>query len=59
MESHLLSMHPDIGDGAARRDNFLTELESGRNANRLDGGVDTAVAGDLHNLLHGFAIGCC
>src|ERR1700721_2433569 len=31
MESHLRSMHPDVGDGAARRDNFFAKLEGGRN----------------------------
>ena len=56
MESHFLSVHADIGDGAARRDNFFTQLESGRNAHRLDGGVDTAVAGHLHDRLHGVAV---
>src|ERR1700689_4852247 len=57
VESHFLSMHPDIGDVAAGRDDFFTHLEGGRNAHRLDGGVDTAIAGHLHDRLHGLAIG--
>src|ERR1700693_1919807 len=27
VESHLLPMHPDIGDGAARRDEFFAQLK--------------------------------
>ena len=57
MESHLLSVHADIGDGAARRDDFFAQLEGGRNAHRLDGGVDAALAGHLHDRLHGLAVG--
>jgi hypothetical protein len=36
MESHLRPMHPDVGDGAARRDNFFAHLEGDGNAHRLD-----------------------
>ena len=54
-----MSVHSDIGDGAAWRDDFFAQLECGRDAHRLDGGVDTALAGHLHDRLHGFAVGCC
>ena len=49
MEVDLLSVHPDIGDDAARRDDLFTQLEGGRDADRLNGGVDTALAGHLHD----------
>ena len=45
MEIHLLAVHADIGDGAARRDDLLAKLEGGGNADRLDRGVDAALAG--------------
>src|SRR5450759_3224360 len=57
MEIDLRSMHSDIGDGAARRDNFLAQLEGGRNAHRLDGGIDAALVGHFHDRLQGLAVG--
>ena len=56
MQIDLDPVHADIGDGAARRDDVLAELEGRRNADRLDGGVDAAVAGHLHDLLDGLAV---
>ena len=35
----------------------LAELEGRRNADRLDGGVDAALAGHLHDRLRGLAVG--
>src|ERR1700733_9058080 len=57
MKIHLCSMHPDIGDGAARRDDSLAQFKSSRNADRLDSGVDTAIFGHLQDRLQGLAIG--
>src|SRR6185437_4745614 len=56
MESHLGSMHADIGDGAARGDDLFAQFEGRRNAHRLDGGVDPARAGHLHDGLRGLAV---
>ena len=56
MEIDLLAVHADIGDDAARRDDLFAQLESGRNANRFDGGIDAAAAGHLHDRLDGLAV---
>ena len=50
-------MHADIGDGAARRDELLAQFEGDRDAHRLDGGIDAALAGQLHDRLQGLAVG--
>ena len=47
----ILAMVPPGGD------DFLAHLERGRNAHRLDGRVDAALAGHLHDRLHGLAVG--
>src|SRR5664280_1061984 len=57
MEIDLLSMHADIGDGAARRDKFLAKFESHRDAHCLDSSIDAAFAGHLHDRLQGLAVG--
>ena len=57
MQIDLRSVHADVGDGAARRDDVLAQLERRRDADRLDRGIDAALAGHLHDRLGGLAVG--
>jgi hypothetical protein len=64
MEINLFAVHADIGDGAARRHDFPAKLECGGNTNRLDRGVDPALAGHRHHSIGCVAVGavdrlCC
>jgi hypothetical protein len=43
MECYLRSMHPDVCDGAARRNDFFAQLERGRDAHRFNSGISTAI----------------
>src|SRR5262245_14664791 len=57
MEIDLDAMDPGIGNDATGRNDVGAELESGGNADGLDGGVDAAAAGQLVDALGGFAVG--
>src|ERR1700722_15372056 len=64
MQINLLPVHADIGDGATRCHDFLAKLEGSGNTNRLDRGVDPALAGHRHYPIGRLAVGavdrlCC
>src|ERR1035437_5548488 len=56
MERNRLPVHADVGDVPAGPDELSAKLERGRNADRLDGGVDAVFAGDLQYRLDGVAV---
>lgn len=57
MEVHFLAVYADVGDMAACRDDFLTQLERGGNAHRLNGGINTAIGRHLHQSFGSLAVG--
>ncbi len=63
MQIRLDPVHADIGDDAARRHDILAGDKARRHANRLDGRINTAAAGHLHDFFDRFAVlvvdDCC
>src|ERR1700729_3588576 len=57
MEIDLQTVHTDIRDGTARHDNLLAKLKGRGNTNRLDRGINTALASHIHDRFHGVAVG--
>ena len=49
-------MHTDVGDGAARHDNFLTHFKSSWNAHSLNGCIDTKTTCHFHDCFSRFAV---
>ena len=56
MQRDRYSVHPDIRDVAAWRDDLLAQLEGCRNADRFDRGIDADAVRETQDRLSGLAV---